>query len=289
VQYRHGDLVVMGSPLPTFGAIAVGQLLGVAARHGVFAIGDDLSAQEIHILVEASRLAFADRAAYAGDPDLHPINEPALLAPAYLDARAALLNPRRRSSRMHAGTTADGSMTSHLSIADAAGQVVSMTTTINQNFGARLSVGGFYLNNVMTNFADTPNEGRSRSINAMAPQARPRTSIAPCIVFDQKGVLAAIGAGGGGRIIGYAANALLRLASGLRDPQAILSAPHALNSAGIAELEPPLDRHAKALAAMGHWVTLRRHDGGAQAIIRHDAGWSAGADPRRDGVGLASD
>ena len=287
-QFRHGSTAVLGSPLPTFGAIAVGQLLGVAARHGVTDIGAEPTAQQIHILIEACRLAFADRAAYAGDPDLHTIDEIALLAPDYLDTRAAMLDPARRSANLHARLTRDGSMTSHLSIADATGVVVSMTTTINQNFGARLSVGGFYLNNVMTNFADHPNEGSKRSNTAMAPQSRPRTSIAPCIVFDKQGVLASLGAGGGGRIIGYVANALLRLAAGERDPQAILSAPHAINSAGIAELEPPLDQHAKALAAMGHWGTPRRHDGGAQAIIRHDNGWSAGADPRRDGVGMAA-
>lgn len=283
-QYRHGGLTVLGGPLPTFGAIAVGQLLGVAARHGVESIGTMLSAREIHVLVEAGRLAFADRAAYAGDPAMHPIDEAALLDPAYLDARARLLDPDRRGQAMRAGT--DGSMTSHLSIADGRGQVVSMTTTINQNFGARLSVGGFYLNNVMTNFADQPMEGGRLSVNAMAAQARPRTSIAPCVVLDAKGVLAAIGAGGGGRIVGYVANALLRLASGMRDPQAILAAPHALNSAGIAEIEPDLEEHAPALLGMGHWVMPQRHDGGTQAIIRQNDGWAAGGDPRRDGVGM---
>ena len=286
VRYQHGSLTVLGGPLPTFGALAVGQLLGVAARHGVSSIGTSLTAEKIHILVEACRLAFADRAAYAGDPDHHAIDEPALLDPAYLDARARLLDPARRSGAMRAG--ADGSMTSHLSIANGSGQVVSMTTTINQNFGARLSVGGFYLNNVMTNFADHPMEGGRLSVNAMAAHARPRTSIAPCLVLDDHGVLAAIGAGGGGRIIGYVANALLRLASGMRDPQEIVSAPHALNSGGMAEIEPELAHHAPALLAMGHWVMPRRHDGGTQAVIRQDEGWAAGGDPRRDGVGMGS-
>jgi gamma-glutamyltranspeptidase/glutathione hydrolase len=88
-------------------------------------------------------------------------------------------------------------MTSHLSIADGRGQVVSMTTTINQNFGARIAVGGFYLNNVLTNFAPNPMENGKPSINRMAPSKRPRTSIAPIIVLDRDGPLAAIGAGGG--------------------------------------------------------------------------------------------
>jgi gamma-glutamyltranspeptidase/glutathione hydrolase len=121
----------------------------------------------------------------------------------------------------------------------------------------------------------------------MARHKRPRTSIAPCIVCDAAGrPVAAVGAGGGSRIIGYVANALMRLAQGLRDPQEILSSPHVLNFAGITEIEPPLDRHAADLVARGHWVIPRRFDGGTQMAIRSADGWHAGGDPRRDGIGL---
>ncbi len=279
---------VAGGCLPAFGAIAVGQVIGIAAALGVRRLGADMSADEIHILTEAGRLAYADRAVYAGDPDAHPCDVEALLTPGYLAERAATLDLRRRSEAITAGAPDGCSMTSHLSIADASGCVVSMTTTINNNFGSRISVGGFYLNNVVTNFASRPMEGGRRSVNALAPGKRARTSIAPCIVLDATGrPIAAVGAGGGNRIIGYVANALLRLASGETDPQAIVASPQALNSAGMIELEPPLDRHCVALAARGHWMMPRRLDGGTQCVLRVGESWSAGGDPRRDGAGMA--
>lgn len=288
VRFAMAGMEVIGGCLPAFGATAVGQVIGIAAALGVTGIGAEMTAREIHILAEAGRLAFADRAIYAGDPDVTPVDLQVLLDPAYLATRAALIDPRRRTEGLPAGTLEGASMTSHLSLADAEGCVVSMTTTINNNFGARITVGGFYLNNVMTNFAARPQVGGRHSANAMAPRKRARTSIAPCILRDAQGhAIAAIGAGGGNRIIGTVANGLLRLAAGMRDPQAILAAPHALNFSGVTEIEPPLDRHTDALAAMGHWVIPRRLDGGTQCVVRTNTGWAAGGDPRRDGIGMA--
>jgi gamma-glutamyltranspeptidase/glutathione hydrolase len=287
-RFTLGQYQVAGGCLPAFGAIAVGQVIGIAAAMGLTGLGADMDADAVHILIEAGRLAYADRAVYAGDPDFHPCDVPALLEPGYLASRAECLDVRRRTEGLTAGTADGESMTSHLSIADDQGCVVSMTTTINNNFGSRVSVGGFYLNNVMTNFAARPIESGRRSVNAMVGHKRARTSIAPCLVFDAAGdVVAAVGAGGGNRIIGYVADALLRLAGGMDDPQAIVAAPHALNSAGMAEVEPPLDRHVAELAARGHWMMPRRLDGGTQMVIRTKCQWSAGGDPRRDGCGMA--
>jgi gamma-glutamyltranspeptidase/glutathione hydrolase len=288
VRFALGDMQVHGGGLPAFGAIAVGQVIGIAAAAGLGGIGAEPSADAMHILAEAGRLAFADRAVYAGDPEFTRADCQALLDPGYLQLRAGLIDMKRRKEGLLAGDVAmAASMTSHLSIADADGCVVSMTTTINNNFGGRISVGGFYLNNVMTNFASRPLATGTLSVNAMARHKRPRTSIAPCIVCDAAGrPVAAVGAGGGSRIIGYVANALMRLAQGLRDPQEILSSPHVLNFAGITEIEPPLDRHAADLVARGHWVIPRRFDGGTQMAIRSADGWHAGGDPRRDGIGL---
>jgi gamma-glutamyltranspeptidase/glutathione hydrolase len=287
--FHLGEWLVATAPLPAYGGIAAGQLVGIAARHGVGVIGHDLGEEEIHILAEAGRVAFADREPYA-DPDHAPLDVDRLLDPAYLARRARHVDRARRNERIPAGHT-DGlgaSMTSHVAIADGAGQVVSMTTTINQNFGARIAVEGFYLNNVLTNFAAVPVRHGKRVANAMAPGKRPRSSIGPCIVMDASGrPLAALGAGGGFRIIGYVANTLLRLAGGGTDPQAILAAPHAMNWSGTTEVEPPLARHVPGLVARGHWVTTRRLDGGTQCVLADGADWVAGGDPRRDGVGMA--
>ena len=283
LRFRIGRLTVLAAPLPCYGALAAAQIIGIAAACGITGMDAHPDATTLHILAEAGRLAFADRGPYQ-DPEAGTVDTDALLDTTYLAQRARLINTsRRRDSMAH---EAPDSMTSHLSLHDGA-QTVSMTTTINQNFGARMAVGGFYLNNVMTNFAARPLAGGRRAPNAMAPGLRARTTIGPCIVLDEHGqVLAALGAGGGYRIIGYIANALLRLAGGIRDPQAIVAAPQALNWNGITELEPALAEHAPALAARGHWVTTRRLDGGTQMVLRDGTSWRAGGDPRRDGTGL---
>ena len=287
-RFRLGAWSIATAPLPAYGGIAAGQLVGIAERLGVGSIGASLSEEEIHILAEAGRVAFADREPYA-DPDHAGLDVERLLSAEYLARRARYIDREKRNDRIPAGHTdgLGGSMTSHVSIADGAGQVVSMTTTINQNFGARIAVGGFYLNNVLTNFAMDPVRHGKRVANAMAPGKRPRTSIGPLIVCDADGrAVAALGAGGGFRIIGYIANGLLRLAGGMDDPQALVAAPHAMSWSGSTELEPAFAHHAAGLVRRGHFVTVRRFDGGTQCVLRDGAGWAAGGDPRRDGVGM---
>lgn len=294
LRFPLGSMTVLAGPLPAYGALAAAQIVAIAARHGIATLGMNPGTDEIHVLAEAGRLAMTDRWPYA-DPDFAPADVALLLDPAYLDSRAALLDPSRRSDRFPRGRGRElgASMTSHLCVADARGQVVSMTTTINQNFGSRIAVGGFWLNNMMTNFANDPVlRGRSgrewHDPNAMAPAKRARTTIAPVIVLDAAGrPLAALGAGGGYRIIGYVANALLRLAGGAREPQALLDAPHAMNWNGITELEPELEAHIRPLAARGHWVHVRRMDGGTQCLVLDGGEVRAAGDRRRDGAGMA--
>jgi gamma-glutamyltranspeptidase/glutathione hydrolase len=287
--YPHGSGHIATAPLPAYGGIAAGQIVGIAAALGLHGLDECPDEDAAHLLAECGRVAHADRAPYA-DPDHVDIDTAHLLDPHYLARRSKLIDRARRTDRIPAGR-ADGSssMTSHLSVADGRGQVVALTTTINQNFGARIAVGGFYLNNVMTNFANEPVLRGRPDPNAIAPGKRARTTIAPSIVLDVNGnPTAALGAGGGFRIIGYVANALLRLAAGQRDPQALVAAPHVLNWSGLTELEPALEHLAPGLAARGHWLGIRRLDGGTQCIILHEDGTiSAGGDPRRDGVGMA--
>ena len=287
LKFQMGGLTVLGGALPAYGALAAAQIIAIARRFGVTSLDETITEQQAHILAEAGRLAFAERAPFA-DPAFDPMNPAELLDPNYLDERASLLSPTHRMDRLSKGRfTLGGSMTSHIATADATGMVVSMTTTINQNFGARIAVGGFYLNNVMTNFAtEAPTDGIPPA-NAIAPGKRAKTTIAPLLALDAGGSpVAAFGAGGGYRIIGYVANALLRLAGGMRNPQAIVGAPHVLNWNGITEIEPRLTHLERPLTERGHWVINKRLDGGTQVIIRHGAAWRAAGDPRRDGVGM---
>lgn len=289
VRFGLGMLSVLGGPLPCYGAIAAGQIVGIAAALGLSGIDTHPSAEAIHILATAGRLAQADRFHHA-DPDFEPGDVAPLLDPAYLAERARLFSPAQLPKNLPLGHERGGSMTSSLSIADGAGQVLAMTTTINQNFGAQLSVGGFYLNNVMTNFATELMRNNRRAPNTAAPGKRARTTIGPSIVLDSAGKpIAALGAGGGYRIIGYVANALLRIGVGMRDPMAIVTAPHALNWEGITEIEPQLADHEAALKARGHTLQIRRMDGATQMVILGGAGARAFGDLRRDGAGMALD
>lgn len=289
MRFALGDCTVLTGPLPAYGGLAAGQIIGIAAARGLTGLGHAPSAEEVHLLAEAGRLAQAERFGYA-EPDRIAGGAQSLLDPGYLAERAGLIRPDRRIVPLPEGRGAvlGGSMTSHLCIADAEGMAVSMTTTINQNFGSRVMAGGFWLNNVLTNFAADPLADGRRDPNAMAPFRRARTTIAPVLVLDAQGrLLAALGAGGGYKIIGFVANALLRLAGGQRDPQALLAAPHAIGWGATTELEPALAPLAAPLAARGHAVATARLEGGAQALIWHQGDVLAGGDPRRDGVGMA--
>lgn len=289
LRFPLGALTVMAAPLPAYGGVSAGQITGIAALCGLAALGPVPDAAQAHVLAEAGRLARAERFGFA-EPDPIEGGAAALLEPGYLAERARLIRPDRRIDPLPEGRGAvlGGSMTSHLCIADAEGLVVSMTTTINQNFGSRVMAGGFWLNNVLTNFAADPMADGRADPNAMAPGRRARTTIAPLLVFDAAGrPVAALGAGGGYKIIGFVANALLRLAGGQRDPQALLAAPHAIGWSDTTELEPPLAHLAPPLTARGHTVQTHRLEGGAQALVWDGDLVLAGGDPRRDGAGMA--
>jgi gamma-glutamyltranspeptidase/glutathione hydrolase len=282
IQFQLNGLTIHGAALPAYGTISAGQIASIALAAGMEPLGLIPTLAQIHTITAAGRLAQADRVPYE-EGDLDPAQ---FLTPAYIAARAALLDPNHLPPSYPQGPA--GSMTSHLSIADGRGQLLAMTTTINQNFGSRLAVGGFYLNNVMTNFATSPTRQGRPAPNRMLPCRRARTTIAPCLVLNTDGTpLAALGCGGGYKIIGYVANTLLRLAAGARNPQAILNAPQFLNWEGPTEIEPDLAPHTLALTARGHHIKSRRLDGGAQLLVLSQGLAHAAGDPRRDGCGMA--
>ena len=304
---------ICGFPPPSSGAIAVGQILGLmarspAAREPLAADTGLPSAGWLHTYMEASRLAFADRAQYLGDPDFVPApggDWYSLLEPAYLDERAARLGPQRAPSAP-AGTpggvrTGLAPMpeqiehgTSHISIVDAAGRVVSMTTTIEDAFGARQMVRGFLLNNELTDFSFAPADAAGRPVaNRVEPGKRPRSSMAPTLVFDdQDRPVATAGSPGGALIIHYTARTLHGLLQWRLDPQAAIDLPNFGTTGGPVVLEkgrfpaPVIE----ALKARGHEVREQDMTSGLQAIARGTQDgrtvWRGGADPRREGVVL---
>ena len=251
----------------------------------------------------ASRLAFADRDHYTADPAFAPQpTQEQILAPAYLDQRASLIDlahaPTRVAPGMPAGREllerwgreqSDDDGTSHVSIVDADGNAVALTATVESAFGSQRMVAGFMLNNQLTDFAFQPTLNGKPVANALAPGKAPRSSMSPLIVTNRDGELAlVIGSPGGSSIISYVARATIGILDWGQTPQAAISTGNAYARAAPAAIErqrlPP--GIADALNARG-WETRdmgATEESGLHAILVTPQGLVGGADPRREGV-----
>lgn len=280
--------IVCGMPPPSSGGIAILQVLGLIQPFDLQRDApNDLRA--IHLIAEASRLAFADRDRYVADPAFVDVPVAGLLSSAYLAERRKLMSPDRSMGKVGPGIP-PGYVergTSHVSIVDRWGNAVSFTTTIEAPFGAHMMVRGFLLNNELTDFSPRPELDGKPVANRVQPGKRPRSSMSPTFVLDRDGrLVAALGSAGGARIIGDTLQALIGLLDWDLSAQAAVDLPRVINLNGATELEEgtPIADHAAALRALGHEVQVRRHEGGLTALRRSGDGWEGGADPRRDGV-----
>ena len=313
-------LRVCGFPPPSSGQLAVMQILGLMQQLPAVAqpfTRAPESASEarpdpdwLHNYLEASRLAFADRDLYVADPDF--VAAPAgswtsLLAPAYLRQRAALIGPRSMGSAQ-AGTPGPERSayapqaaqsehgTSHISIVDAQGRAVAMTTTIEAGFGSRImsdggtgKAGGFLLNNELTDFSFAPADAQGHLIaNRVEPGKRPRSSMSPTLVFDAASgqLVMTLGSPGGPAIIHFVAKTLIGTQQWGLNAQQAISLPNFanFNSPSLLEAGRFAASTVQALKARGHQVIETDLTSGLQAIERTPTGWFGGADPRREGV-----
>jgi gamma-glutamyltranspeptidase/glutathione hydrolase len=256
----------------------------------------------IHWVAEASRLAFADRNFYLGDPDFVDVPVAALLDPVYFRTRAALISPERAAARVAPGEPLPAAAwnyaasppqemvsTSHLSIVDRFGGAVSMTTSVQSTFGSQLMVGGFILNNQLTDFSFRPQDDGRPVANRVEPGKRPRSSMSPTIVLDSDGRLfAAVGSPGGSRIIGYVTQTLIGLMDWSMTMQEAIDMGRAVDRNGPLELEAGtgIAAQADALRALGQEVNVRPLNSGLHGIRRTAQGLDGGADRRREGVVL---
>jgi gamma-glutamyltranspeptidase/glutathione hydrolase len=263
---------------PSSGGVAVLQILGIL-QHTPFAASPPQSARAVHFFAEAARLAYADRGRYLGDPDFVPVPVARLLSPAYLQKRAALIAERSMRLSMP-GDMESG--TSHFSIVEKNGDAVAMTTTIETVFGSRIMVRGFLLNNELTDFDFAPG-----SANAVAGGKRPRSSMAPTMVFDRdRRLQLVIGSPGGSQIINYVAKTLVGVLDWKLDIQSAIELPNFGSRNGPTQIEAGSRYEALAseLQTRGHDVRFSAMQSGLHGIERVKDGWRGGADSRRDGM-----
>ena len=304
---------VCGFPPPSSGHLAIMQMLGMLEQlpqHPVGLSAGVPAADWLHGYIEASRLAYADRAQYVADPDF--VAPPGgdwrtLLEAAYLAKRASLIGPSAMNNAA-AGQPAGVPLawaampeqpehgTSHISVVDGQGRAVAMTTTIEAGFGARLMAdggsglpGGYLLNNQMTDFSLKPTDAQGRPVaNRVEPGKRPRSSMSPTLVFDARDgrLLMTLGSPGGPVIIHFVAKTLIGTLQWGLDAQRAIDLPNFGSLGGPAVLEAGRFPRAtlQALRDRGHRVVEFELTSGLQAIQRTPTGWHGGADPRREGI-----
>ena len=285
---------VCSMPPPSSGGLALLQILGTLAAFDLKA-EQPFSATAVHLIAEASRLAFADREVYVGDPDSVPVPAKGLIAPDYLAERAKGISRLRAIPKVSPGMPAmgdsgavefarafpeaiadEGESTAHVSVVDPAGNVAALTASVERRFGARIAAAGFVLNNQLTDFAFDPVRQGGVVANAPAKGKRPRSSMAPTIVFDGAGrPVLALGSPGGPRIIGYVAKTVIAALDWDMDAGAAVRAANVLDRGRGIEIEKgsALESLKILLEAKGHGVSIVEMDSGVNAIrIRYPSG-----------------
>jgi len=294
---------VCGMGPPSSGGVAVLQMLSILETQDMAAMKPGPEA--VHWVAEAGRLAFADRALFLADPAFVAVPVRGLTDPGYLKSRAGLVSPDKSLGQAKAGdppyqrtefrlapSAGVEFGTSHISVVDRSGNAVSMTTTIEDGFGARIMArSGFLLNNELTDFNFAPMEEGKPVANRVEAGKRPRSSMAPTLVFDADNKLyAVVGAPGGSQIITYVTKTLVGLLDWKLDPQVAVDLPNFGSRNGPTEIEAGTEAETwkSALEAKGHQVQLIEMNSGIQAIVVGPNGLTGGADSRREGVAIGN-
>jgi gamma-glutamyltranspeptidase/glutathione hydrolase len=305
--YRAYRICTMSPPSS---AVNMLQALGILS-HFEIARHAPLSPEAVHLVAQAERFGYADRDFYVGDPDHVQMPLEGMTERGYLAGRARLLDPERGSSQpvppgqpptKHGALLPYGRdaaielpSTTHVSVVDAARNAVAMTVTIENVFGSKQMVHGFLLNNQLTDFSADAEDKDGRPVaNRIEPGKRPRSSMAPAVVFNADGSLRlVVGSPGGSRILGYVTQTIVGVLDWNLDIQQAVSLPHYLDRNTGLELEEGTAAAALAetMRARGHKVSVLELNSGLQGIeLRPDGSAMGrligGADPRREGVAV---
>lgn len=294
--YRSYRICSMGPP--TSGGIAVQQILGQLERFDLSALGAD-NPVTWHLFIESQRLAYADRDLYLADPDYVSVPVEGLLDKAYLAERSALISsdsslgvvqpgkPGGASTALADGDEPEEHGTSHLAVVDRDGTMVSYTSTIESAFGSGLMVGGYYLNNELTDFSRSPEIDGRAVANRVEGGKRPRSSMSPTVIYDPRGrPFMVVGAAGGSTIPVTTARAIIGAIDFGLSARDSLDLPFlmAFGDRVLLEQGTWLEARADAFRALGHTDLMVREapiKGGA--LLRRGNGWETARDPRLEG------
>ena len=295
-KFRNYEVCGMGPP--SSGAIGVGQILGMINK---FPKGKIRDPQTLRLIGDATRLAFADRGRYVADGDFVSVPTKELVEEQYLSKRASLLNRRNAIPVVTAGEpiaslthrwapdlSIEKPSTTHVSIIDAYGNALSLTSSIENAFGSRLMTNGFLLNNQLTDFSFRSSANGNPIANRVEGGKRPRSSMAPTIVLEDGKIVLVIGSPGGSRIIPYVSNTIVAILDWGLDVQEAVSQPHAVNRFGIYEIEEgtSLTGLKKWLQELGYEIKERPLNSGLNVILKKDGKLYGGSDPRREGIAI---
>ena len=297
----YRDTILCGAMPPSSGGVAVQSIMGQLENFDMKSLGPTLKGW--HVFSEVSEMAYADRDLYVGDPDFTPVPTRAMIGRAYLKSRAGLVKMDTVLKDVQAGNpgkyrpgvdaTPDKKGTSHFSIADKWGNVVSMTTTVESLFGSERMAGGFMLNNQLTDFSFRPRD-KDGNPTANRPQAgkRPRSSMAPHIVFNKNGQFSfATGSPGGSSIIAYTAKTMIAMIDWGMSPQQAVELANVISRNGSVRLEENnLDADIiTGLETLGHKVVRSKGEISGLHIIKRnaDGSYEGGVDPRREGKAIS--
>jgi gamma-glutamyltranspeptidase/glutathione hydrolase len=293
-------IYVLCAPPPPSSGVALIELMGMLDRTDIAARGPG-DPQAWFLFAEASRLMYADRDRYVGDPAFVHVPVAGLIDPAYVAQRAQQIGATAGpppAAGVPAGArtagidrTLEPTGTSHLIVRDAQGNVVSMTTTVESIFGTGRMVDGFFLNNQLTDFSFSPVDDQGRPVaNAVAPGKRPRSSMVPSILLTRDGEFAgAIGSAGGNSILAFVAKSLVAAVDWNEPMQQALAEPNLVargpNFQGeVTKFSPQV---LEGLRQRG--IDLKPgqgEDSGLTGVLIRNGRVDGGADPRREGVVL---
>ncbi|KUO57091.1 MAG: gamma-glutamyltranspeptidase [Sphingomonadales bacterium BRH_c42] len=292
-SYRGYRVCGMGPP--TSGGVAVLQMLAMLERFDLASLGAE-NPVTWHLFLEAQRLAYADRELYLADPDFVTVPTPGLLDPAYLARRSALIDPGKAMASAEPGIPAgappapgDGDEppeqgTTHFAVVDANQTMVSYTSTIEGPFGSGLMTGGFFLNNELTDFSRAPVVDGRPVANRVEGGKRPRSSMAPMVVWAPDGrPLLAVGAAGGGTIPVQTARSIIGVIDFGLDAGPALGLPFIMSFGDrvLVEQGTWLEGAITAFVALGHAdLFARPAPVKANAVLRRDGAWQSARDPR---------